>query len=72
MGIEPTSEASEALNKTLKAIDLAALRYLARCAKLETRWKLKILFALRTSLGLSHTALSYDDLAKHSGDYVRT
>ena len=26
MGIEPTSEAWEALNKTLKAIDLAALR----------------------------------------------
>jgi hypothetical protein len=25
MGIEPTSEAWEALNKTLKAIDLAAL-----------------------------------------------
>jgi hypothetical protein len=29
MGIEPTSEAWEALKKTLKAIDLAALRYLA-------------------------------------------
>jgi hypothetical protein len=27
MGIEPTSEAWEALNKTLKAIDLAALRF---------------------------------------------
>jgi hypothetical protein len=29
MGIEPTSEAWEALNKTLKAIELAALRFLA-------------------------------------------
>jgi hypothetical protein len=28
MGIEPTSEAWEALNKTLKAIELAALRFL--------------------------------------------
>ena len=27
MGIEPTSEAWEALNKTLKAIDLAALSF---------------------------------------------
>jgi hypothetical protein len=27
MGIEPTSEAWEALNKTLKAIDLAALNF---------------------------------------------
>jgi hypothetical protein len=29
MGIEPTSEAWEALNKTLKAIDLAALSFLS-------------------------------------------
>ena len=29
MGIEPTSEAWEALNKTLKAIDLAALSCLS-------------------------------------------
>jgi hypothetical protein len=29
MGIEPTPEAWEALNKTLKAIELAALRFLA-------------------------------------------
>jgi hypothetical protein len=28
MGIEPTSEAWEALNKTLKAIELAALSFL--------------------------------------------
>ncbi len=31
MGIEPTSEAWEALNKTLKAIDLAALSFSQRC-----------------------------------------
>jgi|SRR5579863_3190538 hypothetical protein len=41
MGIEPTSEAWEALNKTLKAIDLAALSFLSEGLKLETRWKLK-------------------------------
>jgi len=29
MGIEPTSEAWEALNKTLKAIDLAAFSFLS-------------------------------------------
>ena len=29
MGIEPTSEAWEALNKALEAIELAALRFLA-------------------------------------------
>jgi hypothetical protein len=36
MGIEPTSEAWEALNKTLKAIDLAALSFLSEGLK----WKL--------------------------------
>ena len=36
MGIEPTSEAREARNKTLKAIELAALRYLADALS----WKL--------------------------------
>src|ERR1700756_1554777 len=41
MGIEPTSEAWEALNKTLKAIDLAALSVWERGLQLETKWKLK-------------------------------
>ena len=41
MGIEPTSEAWEALNKTLKAIELAALTFPSDGLKLETRWKLK-------------------------------
>src|SRR5215472_1723575 len=36
MGIEPTSEAWEALNKTLKAIGLAALSFLRACLS----WKL--------------------------------
>jgi len=36
MGIEPTSEAWEALNKTLKAIDLAALSV----RKKGSNWKL--------------------------------
>jgi hypothetical protein len=36
MGIEPTSEAWEALNKTLKAIDLAALS----CFEEGLSWKL--------------------------------
>jgi hypothetical protein len=36
MGIEPTSEAWEALNKTLKAIDLAALS----CDQNGLSWKL--------------------------------
>jgi hypothetical protein len=36
MGIEPTSEAWEALNKTLKAIDLAALNFSSDGLK----WKL--------------------------------
>jgi hypothetical protein len=40
MGIEPTSEAWEALNKTLKAIELGALSFRAT-AQLETKWKLK-------------------------------
>jgi hypothetical protein len=37
MGIEPTSEAWEALNKTLKAIELAALSF----RKEGSNWKLK-------------------------------
>jgi hypothetical protein len=36
MGIEPTSEAWEALNKTLKAIDLAALNFMSEVLN----WKL--------------------------------
>ena len=36
MGIEPTSEAWEALNKTLKAIDLAALRFFEKTLKSTT------------------------------------
>ena len=36
MGIEPTSEAWEAVNKTLKAIDLAALSV----SKEGSNWKL--------------------------------
>jgi hypothetical protein len=36
MGIEPTSEAWEALNKTLKEIDLAALSFLSN----DPNWKL--------------------------------
>jgi len=36
MGIEPTSEAWEALDKTLKAIDLAALSFLGY----DLSWKL--------------------------------
>jgi hypothetical protein len=36
MGIEPTSEAWEALDKTLKAIDLAALSFPSD----ELNWKL--------------------------------
>ncbi len=36
MGIEPTSEAWEALIKTLKPIDLAALSFLSDCLN----WKL--------------------------------
>ena len=36
MGIEPTSEAWEALYKTLKAIDLAALSFF----KIRLSWKL--------------------------------
>ena len=36
MGIEPTSEAWEALNKTLKAIDLAAFSF----SKDDLSWKL--------------------------------
>jgi hypothetical protein len=41
MGIEPTSEAWGALNKTLKAIELAALTFPSDGLKLETRRKLK-------------------------------
>ena len=41
MGSEPTSEALEALDKTLKAIELAALSFSERQPQLETRWKLK-------------------------------
>ena len=41
MGIEPTSEAWEALYKTLKAIDLAAFSFFETGFRLEIRWKLK-------------------------------
>jgi hypothetical protein len=40
MGIEPTSEGWEALNKTLKVVELVALSFRAT-ALLETKWKLR-------------------------------
>jgi hypothetical protein len=46
MGIKPTSEAWEARNKILKAIDLAALSFQTDSLK-ETRWKLKAVAVCR-------------------------